>query len=59
MVTACLISTTMNWRLDDDEKNARGGSPVEYYDTMDGPSEEEAYLQGECLFEDLFSVPDE
>ncbi|EPT01640.1 hypothetical protein FOMPIDRAFT_1119753 [Fomitopsis schrenkii] len=51
MVTACLISTTTQWvhdlessmleaRADDDESDDR-------YDSLDGPSEEEAYLQGE------------
>ncbi|KAJ7168617.1 inositol hexakisphosphate-domain-containing protein [Mycena filopes] len=45
MVAACLISTTMNWHgkapkyEEDLEPDA--------YDSMDGPSEEEAYLQGE------------
>lgn len=51
MVTACLISTTTQWvhdlessmlevrADDDDEIDGR-------YDSIDGPSEEEAYLQG-------------
>ena len=50
MVTACLISTTTQWvhdlendmleaRADDEESDDR-------YDPIDGPSEEEAYLQG-------------
>ncbi|KAF5367062.1 hypothetical protein D9758_003884 [Tetrapyrgos nigripes] len=52
MVTACLISTTMNWdgvdqsdimALARDDPNAS----VENFDSMDGPSEEEAYKQGE------------
>jgi hypothetical protein len=46
MVTACLISTVMNWH---EEETVIGQSeePVaEYYDSIDGPSEEEAYLQG-------------
>ncbi|KAI0342721.1 hypothetical protein BDW22DRAFT_1357208 [Trametopsis cervina] len=48
MVTACLIATTASW-----DKNAVDiPSPeetevLEMYDSMDGPSEEEAYLQGE------------
>ncbi|KAI0317069.1 inositol hexakisphosphate-domain-containing protein [Amylostereum chailletii] len=50
MITASLIATTMNW----DEQASEGSatqedtenSPEEY-DYHDGPSEEEAYLQGE------------
>ncbi|KAF9466586.1 inositol hexakisphosphate-domain-containing protein [Collybia nuda] len=46
MVTACLISSTMNW--EEAEKALEQHDIVgEIYDTMDGPSEEEAYLQGE------------
>ncbi|KIY43759.1 hypothetical protein FISHEDRAFT_51969 [Fistulina hepatica ATCC 64428] len=47
MVTACLIAMTMDWDrqkellLEDDE------SSLELYNSMDGPSEEEAYLEGE------------
>ncbi|KAI0330242.1 hypothetical protein GY45DRAFT_1323965 [Cubamyces sp. BRFM 1775] len=49
MVTACLIATTTTWEhereeLLEDEQNAHA---LEQYDSMDGPSEEEAYLQGE------------
>ncbi|EIW57292.1 uncharacterized protein TRAVEDRAFT_59033 [Trametes versicolor FP-101664 SS1] len=50
MVTACLIATTTTWEhereaaLQDDEQNANA---FETYDSIDGPSEEEAYLQGE------------
>jgi len=60
MVTACLISTTMNWEA---EENVAGWDDhvVENYDPMDGPSEEEAYLQGMSLFDkqsvDLHVVP--
>ncbi|TFY62986.1 hypothetical protein EVJ58_g3511 [Rhodofomes roseus] len=53
MVTACLIATTTRWVHDledvmlespvDDENGDRMG----HYDSIDGPSEEEAYLQGE------------
>jgi hypothetical protein len=50
MVTACLIATTDAWA-------GRGGQadpPVEdvqeeFYDSLDGPSEEEAYMQGRCF----------
>jgi len=46
MVAACLIATTQNWdgkepRYDDEDL------VLDVYDSMDGPSEEEAYLQGE------------
>ncbi|CDO71831.1 hypothetical protein BN946_scf184939.g55 [Trametes cinnabarina] len=50
MVTACLIATTMTWEheredaLRDEDQNT---NVLEQYDSMDGPSEEEAYLQGE------------
>ena len=49
MVTACLIATTTTWEhereemLKEDEPNAH---VLEQFDSMDGPSEEEAYLQG-------------
>ncbi|KAM6504289.1 Inositol hexakisphosphate domain containing protein [Amanita muscaria] len=46
MVTACLIASTMDWKEPEPMSMAREPS-VEYYDTMDGFSEEEAYLQGE------------
>ncbi|KDQ57083.1 hypothetical protein JAAARDRAFT_194263 [Jaapia argillacea MUCL 33604] len=46
MVTACLIATTTSWT-----NQANGNSDEEVgsegYDSIDGPSEEEAYLQGE------------
>ncbi|KAF8071749.1 inositol hexakisphosphate-domain-containing protein [Lyophyllum atratum] len=46
MVTACLISSTMQW--DGEEAAlAQQESPTEIYDSIDGPSEEEAYLHGE------------
>jgi hypothetical protein len=49
MVTACLIATAMN--LDQDERisGIEPDSVIEDYDTVDGPSEEEAYLQGGSL----------
>lgn len=48
MVSACLISSTMNWKGQDNL--VEGDEPVaEVYDAMDGPSEEEAYLQGTGL----------
>ncbi|KIK55186.1 hypothetical protein GYMLUDRAFT_48165 [Collybiopsis luxurians FD-317 M1] len=55
MVSACLVSTTLEWNLengegndlmalaqDDFEENQDG-----FFNSMDGPSEEEAYRQGE------------
>lgn len=49
MVTACLIATTDAWSGSEDQADP----PVEdlqdeFYDLLDGPSEEEAYMQGEC-----------
>jgi len=58
MVTACLISTTLNWDRSnaalvfesdgdrDVDEEGEDGANGYGYDTMDGPSEEEAYLQG-------------
>ncbi|KAG7089324.1 hypothetical protein E1B28_011021 [Marasmius oreades] len=52
MVTACLISTAMNWDVQRSDSNVlteiedKGNTSGEF-DTMDGPSEEEAYRQGE------------
>ncbi|KAF8623644.1 hypothetical protein AX17_007344 [Amanita inopinata Kibby_2008] len=46
MVTACLISSTLTWKVQQGERVAETPS-LDFYDTIDGPSEEEAYLQGE------------
>lgn len=47
MVTACLIATTMNLERDECVSGIEPDSAIEDdYDTIDGPSEEEAYLQG-------------
>lgn len=47
MITACLISSTMHW--DGDEASLVMHDPIsEIYDSIDGPSEEEAYLNGNC-----------
>jgi len=48
MVTACLISSAMTQSWDDEQEDAAKlyEPATEMYDTMDGPSEEEAYLQG-------------
>jgi hypothetical protein len=45
MVAACLIATTMDWTGASDYRTEDG--TTEYYDLIDGPSEEEAYLQGQ------------
>ncbi|KAF9048553.1 inositol hexakisphosphate-domain-containing protein [Panaeolus papilionaceus] len=46
MITACLISSTMNWTSSLNEEFIEEISP-EVYDPIDGPSEEEVYLAGE------------
>lgn len=48
MVTACLISTTLTWDGNAFEVSAE--EEEEEYDTIDGPSEEDAYLQGEFCY---------
>ncbi|KAJ7249237.1 inositol hexakisphosphate-domain-containing protein [Mycena haematopus] len=45
MVVACLIATTMNWNGKEPKYDQEDLTNT--YDPMDGPSEEEAYLQGE------------
>jgi hypothetical protein len=45
MVAACLICTTMNWTWKEESLYADDPA-IEWYDNMDGLSEEEAYLQG-------------
>ena len=47
MISACLISSTMNWENHMNEAIAEDEMALEMYDTMDGPSEEEVYLAGE------------
>ncbi|KAH9957448.1 inositol hexakisphosphate-domain-containing protein [Russula dissimulans] len=47
MVTACLIATSMNLKRDECVSGIDPDSIGEDYDAVDGPSEEEAYLQGE------------
>jgi hypothetical protein len=46
MVTACLIATAMNLERDEWTPETEPESVVGDYDAIDGPSEEEAYLQG-------------
>lgn len=45
MVTACLISTIVNWAGEGSVDVAEDMNMLNY-DSIDGPSEEEAYLQG-------------
>ncbi|KAI0685965.1 inositol hexakisphosphate-domain-containing protein [Cytidiella melzeri] len=48
MVTACLIATTATWdKSINDIPSPEENEGIDLYDSMDGPSEEEAYLQGE------------
>ncbi|EMD34003.1 hypothetical protein CERSUDRAFT_117523 [Gelatoporia subvermispora B] len=52
MVTACLIATTLKWDHAKEDRVLRSTeeqdeSALDRYDSIDGPSEEEAYLQGE------------
>lgn len=55
MVTACLIATTATWNKQDNEvPSPEENDGMEIYDSMDGPSEEEAYLQG-MLFSRIFT----
>ena len=47
MVSACLIATTVKWdKVQDDILSPEDNEGIEVYDSMDGYSEEEAYLQG-------------
>ncbi|KAI0072968.1 hypothetical protein K474DRAFT_1723915 [Panus rudis PR-1116 ss-1] len=47
MVTACLIATVTYWDKLQISDTPPQEAAEEQYDSMDGPSEEEAYLQGE------------
>lgn len=47
MVTACLISTTMNWQGEENYIDEQEDPDSTEYDSIDGPSEEQAYRQGE------------
>lgn len=47
MITACLIATTDNWTGREEENGAHIEDMMSgAYDSLDGPSEEEAYMQG-------------
>ncbi|KAG1795306.1 inositol hexakisphosphate-domain-containing protein [Suillus plorans] len=47
MVTACLISTTINWQGEENYIDEQEDPDCVEYDSIDGPSEEQAYRQGE------------
>lgn len=47
MVSASLISSILSWNKEDGHAIVDDESVTESYDAMDGPSEEEAYLQGD------------
>jgi len=49
MITACLIAKTGHWTKPEeaDYVGSEDDSESPIYDTLDGPSEEEAYMQGE------------
>ena len=49
MVTACLIAAVMNLKRDERTSEIEPDNIVGDYDTIDGPSEEEAYLQGTVI----------
>lgn len=46
MVVACLVASTANWDKSQDTVPSPEENGLETYDSIDGPSEEEAYLQG-------------
>jgi len=50
MITACLIATSMNLKREECVSGIDPDSIGEDYDAVDGPSEEEAYLQGTVFF---------
>ena len=49
MVSVCLIATAMNLKRDKRMSEIEPDSIIGDYNTIDGPSEEEAYLQGNVL----------
>lgn len=48
MISACLVSSTLNWDSNVNETLAEDEISLDMYDAMDGPSEEEVYLAGIC-----------
>jgi hypothetical protein len=55
MIAACLIATTMNWNGQEDIFD-HDEAVEDVYNSMDGPSEEEAYLSGISFLPDLDNV---
>jgi len=56
MVAACLIASTQQWTRQ--EQQLAGYEPIteaEVYDPIDGPSEEEAYLQGAVEYQKIIT----
>jgi hypothetical protein len=49
MISACLIASSMNLERDEGVPDVGPEAILESYDAIDGPSEEEAYLQGTFL----------
>ena len=49
MVTACLIATVMDLKRDERTSEIGPDNIIGDYDAIDGPSEEEAYLQGTII----------
>lgn len=49
MVTACVIATTLIWDTEGEPMEAADIDIMGHFDSVDGPSEEEAYLQGKGL----------
>ncbi|KJA26349.1 hypothetical protein HYPSUDRAFT_36651 [Hypholoma sublateritium FD-334 SS-4] len=47
MISACLVSSTLNWDPNVNETLAEDEISLDMYDAIDGPSEEEVYLAGE------------
>ncbi|KAF9485182.1 hypothetical protein BDN70DRAFT_910314 [Pholiota conissans] len=47
MISACLISSTLEWDINMNEIIVEDSVSLDMYDAMDGPSEEEVYLAGE------------
>ena len=52
MVVASLVATTLRWDKDNSTLPSPEDSGLEIYDSIDGPSEEEAYLRGNVV--DIF-----
>lgn len=55
MVTACLIATMNKFHTFEDDGTSTP-EEAEPYDSIDGPSEEEAYLQGPYLHRLIMSI---